>query len=96
MLCAAHLGPSTGYAHSTLRRGGGGGVPRREQEALPLIHANASDFESRGEGMEVTLAHWAAAALYNGLARYDDAFAAAEEALVTPGSCGSPRGRPSS
>ena len=55
-----------------------------EHEALPLIHANARDFESRGEGMGVTLTHWGAAELYNGLARYDNAFAAAEEALVDP------------
>ncbi|HLI57935.1 MAG TPA: AAA family ATPase, partial [Actinomycetota bacterium] len=56
----------------------------REHEALALIHSNAKDFESRGEGMGVTLAHWAEAALYNGLARYEDAFAAAEEALADP------------
>jgi len=57
----------------------------REQNARDLIEANAKDFASRGEGMGVTVTQWASAALYNGLARYDDAFAAAAEALEDPG-----------
>ncbi|HEX3519242.1 MAG TPA: hypothetical protein VHT29_09440, partial [Solirubrobacteraceae bacterium] len=56
----------------------------REHDACRLIDANARDFASRGEGMGVTLAQWAAAVLYNGLARYHDAFVAAEEALEDP------------
>jgi DNA-binding CsgD family transcriptional regulator len=54
-------------------------------EARQLIDAAAKDFTSRGEGMGVSLAQWAAAALCNGLARYDEAFAAAAEALEDPG-----------
>ena len=54
-------------------------------EARQLIDAAAKDFTSRGEGMGVSLARWAAAALCNGLARYDEAFAAAAEALEDPG-----------
>ena len=56
----------------------------REHEARELIDANAKDFASRGEGMGVTLTQWAAALLYNGIARYDDAFIAADAALENP------------
>jgi DNA-binding CsgD family transcriptional regulator len=57
----------------------------REHDARQLIDANAQDFASRGEGMGVTVTQWATAALYNGLARYHDAFVAAEQALEDPG-----------
>jgi DNA-binding CsgD family transcriptional regulator len=60
----------------------------REPEALALIDSNANEFASRGEGMGVTLTQWAAAALYNGLARYQDAFSAAEAALEDPDDLG--------
>lgn len=53
----------------------------REHEARELIDTNVKEFLSRGEGMGVTQTQWAAAVLYNGLARYHDAFAAAEAAL---------------
>jgi DNA-binding CsgD family transcriptional regulator len=56
----------------------------REDEARELIDANAKDFASRGEGMGVTLTQWATALLYNGIARYDDAFIAADAALEEP------------
>jgi DNA-binding CsgD family transcriptional regulator len=55
-----------------------------EQEARRLIDASAQDFAARGEGMGVTLTRWASAALYNGLARYEEAYTAAEEALEDP------------
>ena len=53
----------------------------REVAARELIDTNAKEFASRGEGMGLTLTQWAAAVLYNGLARYHDAFSAAEAAL---------------
>jgi DNA-binding CsgD family transcriptional regulator len=56
----------------------------QEADAYPLIETTRQDFLSRGEGMGVTLTHWAAAALYNGLARYDHAFIEAEHALEYP------------
>jgi DNA-binding CsgD family transcriptional regulator len=56
----------------------------REHEARDLIVTNAKDFAARGEGMGVSLTGWAAAALYNGLGRYDEAFVAAEDALEDP------------
>jgi DNA-binding CsgD family transcriptional regulator len=52
-----------------------------EREARPLIDAAAKDFAARGEGMGANLTGCADAALYNGLARYDEAYIAAESAL---------------
>jgi DNA-binding CsgD family transcriptional regulator len=49
-----------------------------------MLDAGTKDFASRGEGMGVTVTQWAAAVLYNGLGRYDDAFVAADEALEDP------------
>jgi DNA-binding CsgD family transcriptional regulator len=56
----------------------------REAEATRLIQASTNDFIARGEGMGLTHTQWATAALYNGLARYEDALAAAEQALTDP------------
>jgi DNA-binding CsgD family transcriptional regulator len=56
----------------------------REDELTRLVHSSADDFNARGEGMGLTVSQWVTAALYNGLARYDDAFAAAEQAAVDP------------
>jgi DNA-binding CsgD family transcriptional regulator len=55
-----------------------------EPDATRLIEASTTDFVARGEGMGLTLAQWATAALYNGLARYEDALAAAEQAAQDP------------
>jgi DNA-binding CsgD family transcriptional regulator len=55
-----------------------------EQEAREFIDAASKDFAARGEGMGVTLTRCAVAALCNGLARYDDAYVAAQEALEDP------------
>src|ERR1700722_19465316 len=55
-----------------------------EREARPLIDAAAKDFAARGEGMGANLTGCADAALYNGLARYDEAYIAAENALEDP------------
>jgi len=56
----------------------------REREARDLIDGDAKDFASRGEGMGVSLAAWATAALCNGLGRYDEALAAATPASEHP------------
>jgi DNA-binding CsgD family transcriptional regulator len=55
-----------------------------EREARLLIDAAAKDFATRGEGMGMNLTGYADAALYNGLARYDEAYVAAENALEDP------------
>jgi DNA-binding CsgD family transcriptional regulator len=56
----------------------------REPDASRLIQATTEDFDARGEGMGITLAQWATAYLHNGLARYDIALAAAEQAAEDP------------
>jgi DNA-binding CsgD family transcriptional regulator len=56
----------------------------REQEARAFIDAASTDFAARGEGMGVTLSRCADAVLYNGLARYEEAYIAAESALHDP------------
>jgi DNA-binding CsgD family transcriptional regulator len=52
----------------------------RDDEARRLIDATRSKLVARGEGIGVTLTHWASALLSNGLSRYAEALAAAQEA----------------
>jgi DNA-binding CsgD family transcriptional regulator/tetratricopeptide (TPR) repeat protein len=52
----------------------------RETEASPLIRAMLEDVTSMGQGVGVTWARWSASVLFNGLGRYDDAFAEATRA----------------
>jgi DNA-binding CsgD family transcriptional regulator len=49
----------------------------REAEASALIDATVTMAENVGAGLAVRVAQWAAAVLYNGLARYEDAASAA-------------------
>ena len=51
-----------------------------EAKAHALIEATKEDVNRRGEGVGITLAEWANAVLNNGLGRYDDALAAAQNA----------------
>jgi DNA-binding CsgD family transcriptional regulator/tetratricopeptide (TPR) repeat protein len=57
-----------------------GALRGNEEEVTPLIEATLAAAEAAGQGGAVTGAHWAAAVLRNGLGRYADAMAAAEEA----------------
>ena len=50
------------------------------EEVTPLVEATLAAAEAEGQGGAVTGAHWAAAVLHNGLGRYADALAAAEQA----------------
>jgi DNA-binding CsgD family transcriptional regulator len=56
----------------------------REDEVTRLVGAATQDFIARGEGMGLTISQWVTAALYNGLARYEDAFTAAAQAATDP------------
>src|SRR5919204_372462 len=57
----------------------------RESEARALIDATIRDATAGGEGLAVQYAQWSTAVLYNGLGRYEDALAAAQQASeVTP------------
>ena len=51
-----------------------------QAEAAPLFEATLTAAEAGGQGSYGTQAHWAAAILHNGLGRYADALAAAEQA----------------
>jgi DNA-binding CsgD family transcriptional regulator len=52
----------------------------RETEAVELVEGGLRDATSRGEGRVIGLAECAAAVLFNGLARYEAALAAADRA----------------
>jgi DNA-binding CsgD family transcriptional regulator len=54
----------------------------REREARTVIDATMSDAAPRGEGIGVTMTHWANALLCNGLGQYEDALAAAQAAAM--------------
>jgi DNA-binding CsgD family transcriptional regulator len=56
----------------------------RQLEASALIEASIKEATAGGQGMVVAFARWASATLYNGLARYDRALAAAEQASEHP------------
>ena len=51
-----------------------------QAEVAPLIEATLAAAEAGGQGGAATQAHWVAAILHNGLGRYADALAAAEQA----------------
>ena len=54
--------------------------------AIPLIEATIAEATAGGQGLAVTYARWTAAIINNGLARYDEALAAARQASEdTPG-----------
>ncbi len=52
----------------------------QEAGAFELIKAGTKDAERRGEGEGLSFVHWATAVLGNGLGRYADALAAAQQA----------------
>jgi DNA-binding CsgD family transcriptional regulator len=56
----------------------------REAEASQLIAAATKDVMRRGEGQGLTIIHWLSAVLDNGLGRYEDALAAAQQAAEDP------------
>ena len=60
----------------------------REDEAAALIEITRKEAVLRGDGTAMTLTNWANAVLYNGLARYREALAAAERGSEHPGELG--------
>jgi len=52
-----------------------------QAEVTALAETAIAEAEAGGHGAEVTASHWQAAILYNGLGRYADALAAAEQAV---------------
>jgi DNA-binding CsgD family transcriptional regulator len=55
-----------------------------DEETTRLIRASVADFRARGEGMGLTVSQWVTAVLDNGRARYEEAYAAASEAVEDP------------
>ena len=55
-----------------------------EDELTRLVRTNTQDLITRGEGIGLTVTQWVTAVLYNGLARYEDAFTAAADATTDP------------
>jgi DNA-binding CsgD family transcriptional regulator len=55
-----------------------------EAALTELIEASIDDMVGRAEGAGLTIIRWSRALLYNGLGRYDEALAAAQEASVYP------------
>lgn len=51
-------------------------------DTLPLIEATMEQAAAYGQGIAATTANWAAAVLYNGLARYDEAASAAAQVVA--------------
>ncbi|MDQ3881350.1 MAG: LuxR C-terminal-related transcriptional regulator [Chloroflexota bacterium] len=72
----SQLAPFTELAVAALRG--------READASALIATTIKQAAEWGQGLAATAAHWAAAILYNGLGRYEDAFRAAHEATSNP------------
>jgi DNA-binding CsgD family transcriptional regulator len=56
----------------------------REAETSKVIEASTSEVVARGEGLGLSDIEWASAMLYNGLGRYEDARAAAQQVLAYP------------
>ena len=55
-----------------------------EAEATALIDAQRREVVRRGEGLWLVATEWASAVLFNGLGRYEDALAVAEQAVGHP------------
>ena len=74
---------ATGYApvrYHSLTLAAWRGIPA---DAVGLIEAAAADGTARGEGRVLGVTGYLTAVLYNGLGRYEEAFAAAREAVST-------------
>jgi DNA-binding CsgD family transcriptional regulator/tetratricopeptide (TPR) repeat protein len=62
----------------------------RDTEAVALIEARRQDTLRRGEGLWLAATDWGSAIRYNGLGRYEDALAAAEQAANAARGLGPP------
>jgi DNA-binding CsgD family transcriptional regulator len=79
-VCDAIANPDVPYARLTLA-----GWRGQHGEMSRLTAAGDRDATARGEGRTIGVGRYASAVLYNGLARYDDALAAARQATEHPG-----------
>ena len=56
----------------------------READVTRLVRTSTDQFNARGEGLGITVAHWVTSVVANGHGRYETAFEAAELAIVDP------------
>ncbi|HEY2651020.1 MAG TPA: LuxR C-terminal-related transcriptional regulator [Solirubrobacteraceae bacterium] len=56
----------------------------READLSQLTEASMNEMVTRGEGAGLAVTRWASAVLYNGLGRYEEALAAAQDASAYP------------
>jgi DNA-binding CsgD family transcriptional regulator len=56
----------------------------REDDLSELIEASMNDLLARGQGAGLAIIRWASALLYNGLGRYEEALAAAQQTSEKP------------
>jgi DNA-binding CsgD family transcriptional regulator len=56
----------------------------RDQAVAAAVEATIADVTPRGEGIGIAVTEWAKAVLYNGLGRYDEALAAADQGSQYP------------
>jgi DNA-binding CsgD family transcriptional regulator len=82
---AAEATPSTFAPYGALGLAAWSG---RKDEAAVLVEATIAEVTRRGEGIGITVTEWANAVLCNGLGRYDEALAAAEQACQYPDELG--------
>jgi ATP/maltotriose-dependent transcriptional regulator MalT len=75
IVAAATGSPTAPYTLLRLRA-----LQGREAEASAPIASAIEQAAAEGQGVAATYAHWAAAVLYNGLARYEEATSAARQA----------------
>jgi DNA-binding CsgD family transcriptional regulator len=80
---AAIGSPDVPYARLTLAAWRG-----HEPEMSELVEARVRDAAARGEGRTLAASDYGGATLYNGLGRYEDALAAAQQAVEYPGELG--------
>ncbi|HEY2436890.1 MAG TPA: LuxR C-terminal-related transcriptional regulator [Solirubrobacteraceae bacterium] len=78
---AAAVNEATGSSIAPYAAVGLAAFRGREAEASELIEATRDEVMRRGEGAGLTFVLWASAVLYNGLGRYEDALAAAAQAV---------------
>jgi DNA-binding CsgD family transcriptional regulator len=78
---AAAVNEATGSSIAPYAAVGLAAFRGREAEACELIEATRGEVMRRGEGAGLTFVLWASAVLYNGLGRYEDALAAAVQAV---------------
>jgi DNA-binding CsgD family transcriptional regulator len=73
---------TAGHVHLPYGHQGMAAFSGREADLVRMLGSARDGYFVRGEGLGLTASHWMTALLYNGLGRYEDAFAAAGQATI--------------